>query len=506
MGCLFYLGCPWWIKVRELSKAMSRPRGDITTLLDLTDRDDQDSFFSPVDPAVSWFTRAAKRRYTPFTPCIQEFAYRGPASFGQRISFDLKTQTSGDVVHAAFLQIKLAHWLNLSAQLQLASGTYEYVDPATAWFYANSLGTALIQKAELEIDGDTIEEIDGDFINVCSALFTDLNTQVASGPDALGKVSMDSLKAWSSTRVFPTEDGYVHCPLSFYFMRTRLKEYLPLLACKDGSVRLHITFRPLAEVVRQARGYRDTCTSVPLDTTVSVYDRSYPFDKPVDIITDAGEPMFESVRLVTYGALLDGAVREKMYREPFELMHREVQTFYFAEPLKYAVVKAGADSVIRVQLPLEANHPIEEIIWFIRRKEVSQNNEWTNYSAVLEREYDSVYNAKSGLLTWAKIQADGIDVISAEEQYFRQQIAGSHRGGITAFNSFIYGYSFARRPSELHQPSGSINASRLQSLRLVLDIQPPGGSFGGEWEVKVFCLGLNWLRFQNGLANRMFED
>ena len=103
---------------------MSRPRGDITTLLDLTDRDDQDSFFSPVDPAVSWFTRSAKKRYTPFVPCIQEFPYRGPASFGQRISFDLKTQTSGDLVHAAFLQIKLAHWLNLTTQLQLSSGLY----------------------------------------------------------------------------------------------------------------------------------------------------------------------------------------------------------------------------------------------------------------------------------------------------------------------------------------------------------------------------------------------
>ena len=485
---------------------MSRPRGDITTLLDLTDRDDQDSFFSPVNPDVSWFTRSAKKRYTPFVPCIQEFPYRGPASFGQRISFDLKTQTSGDLIHAAFLQIKLAHWLNLTTQLQLSSGQYEYVDPTTAWFYSNSIGTALIQKAELEIDGDTIEEIDGDFINVVSRLFPDLNTQIGMATDGLGSTSIDSLKSWSPTRVFPTEDGYIHCPLVFYFMRTRLKEYLPLLACRDGSVRIHITFKPLAEVLRQARGYRDSCTSVPVGQTVSVYDRSYPFDKIVDIVARPSEPMFESVRLVTYGAILDGQVREAMYRQPFEIMHREVQTFSFSEPLKYAVVKTGSDSTIRVQLPLEANHPIEEIIWFVRRKEVSQNNEWTNYSATLEREYDSVYNPLSGLMTYAKIQADGIDVIGAEEQYFRQQIAGSHRGGYTAFNSFIYGYSFARRPAELHQPSGSINASRLQSLRLILDIQPPGGSYGGEWEVKVFCLGLNWLRFQNGIANRMFED
>ena len=69
-----------------------------------------------------------------------------------------------------------------------------------------------------------------------------------------------------------------------------------------------------------------------------------------------------------------------------------------------------------------------------------------------------------------------------------------------AYNSFIYGYPFARHPGQ-HQPSGSINASRLQSLRLVLDVVSTG-----TWEVKVFCIGLNWLRFENGMANHIFTD
>jgi hypothetical protein len=132
-----------------------------------------------------------------------------------------------------------------------------------------------------------------------------------------------------------------------------------------------------------------------------------------------------------------------------------------------------------------------------------------NWTDKLETEYpvgnDPKFMTKP-LLVNAKVQVNGITLIEADEQYFRQQIAGSHRGGFTAFTSFIYGYSFGRRPSELHQPSGSINSSRLQNLRLILDIQPPGGSYGSEWEVKVFCLSFNWLRFQNGLANRMFED
>ncbi len=485
---------------------MERPRGDITTLLDLTDRDDQDTYFFPVDPDVSWFSRNKDRRYTPFVPCVQEFPYRGPASFGQRISFDLTTQTSGDIVFAAVLQVKLAHWLNKTAQLQLQNQMYEYVSPTTAWYYANSLGTALIAKAELEIGGATIEEFDGDFTTVFSALFPDLNSQISTGFDMYGRVSIDRLLTWPQRAVFPTEDGTIHCTLPFFFQRTRLREYLPLVACNEGTARLHITFRPFSEVVRQARGYRDSCESVPLNTTIQVYDRTYPFDQIVTLNTEAAEPMFESVRLITYGALLDGNVRAAMIRQPFEIMHREVQTFFFTEPLKYAIVKNTPENLIRIQLPLEANHPLEEIVWFIRRKGVAQNNEWSNFSSVIEREYDATYNPRQSLLVYAKLQANGIDVIGAEEQYFRQQIGFAHRGGVIGYNNFVYGYSFARRPGDIHQPSGTFNASRLQSLRLILDVRPPGGSFEKDWEVKVFCLGINWLRFQNGIANKMFTD
>jgi hypothetical protein len=485
---------------------MERPRGDITTLLDLTDRDDQDDYFFPIKPEVSWFTRNAARRYTPFVPCVQEFPYRGPATFGQRISFDLTVQGSGDIVFGAVIQIKLAHWLNLTAQLEVQNQTYEYVDPQTVWFYCNSIGTALIQKAELEIGGVTIEEFDGDFSTVFSSLFPDLNSQVSTGLDAYGRVSMERLLQMPPRKVYPTEDGYIHCILPFYFLRSRIREYLPLAACREGTVRIHIIFRPFSEVVRQARGYRDSCESVPLNTTIQFYDKNFPYQQITSVTTGPAEPMFETVRLITYGAVLDGSVRNAMIRQPFEIMHREVQTFFFTEPLKYVIVKTTPENTIRIQLPLEANHPLEEILWFIRRKGTANNNEWTNYSSVLEREYDAVYNPRRSLLTHAKIQANGIDVIDAEEQYFRQQIGFAHRGGIVGYNTFVYGYSFARRPGDIHQPSGTLNASRLQSLRLVLDVRPPGGQFDQAWEVKVFCLGINWLRFQDGIANKMFTD
>jgi hypothetical protein len=165
------------------------------------------------------------------------------------------------------------------------------------------------------------------------------------------------------------------------------------------------------------------------------------------------------------------------------------------------VGKNSSTDTIRIQLPLEANHPIEEILWFVRRKGVSVNNEWNNYSGVLEREYMTGVKP-TPLLFNAIIQVNGTVLCDAEEQFYREQAAHLHRGGYAAFSRFIYGYSFAANPGE-HQPSGSMNASRVNSLRLVLDVKQPASD---SWEVKVFCIGMNWLRFENGLANPMFED
>jgi len=55
----------------------------------------------------------------------------------------------------------------------------------------------------------------------------------------------------------------------------------------------------------------------------------------------------------------------------------------------------------------------------------------------------------------------------------------------------------------MHEPTGSINASRASSFRINLEV---GAPLGVEWEVKVYMIGLNWMRFENGLANAVFED
>ena len=485
-----------------------RPTGDITTLLDLTDRDSQDNAYFPLKANTSWFARSPDRRFTPFVPVLQDFQYRGPAAFGQRFTFDVTSQACGDLLLGGVLQLQLSSWLDPATVLNLQSQKYQYQTPSEAWYYANAIGQILLQKVELEIDGSTIEMVDGDFATMFSLLYPDLNTQVGPGNDHLGVASLQQILNWPQYRVFPTESGYIHCLLPLFFQRTRLKEGLPLVACREGTVKIHITLRPFTEVIRQQRGFRDSCDATPLNKRFNLLNKTLPFTQVIPVQSFDSEPMLQNVRLLTWGAMLDGSVRSAMIRQPFEIMYRQVQTFFFEEPLKYVIAKPNQEDIIRIQLPLEANHPVEEILWFVRRKDVNSNNEWTNWSNVLNKEYNPTFNPRESMMLAARIQANGIEVVSAEEQFFRQLIAKHHRGGIVAYNQFAYGYPFAKWPGDVHQPSGSINASRLQNLRLTLDIRPPRNPDGTAvaWEVKVFCVALNWLRFQNGIANRMFTD
>jgi hypothetical protein len=435
---------------------------------------------------------------------IQEFPYRGTAEWGNKFTFDLGTVGAGDMLLSVLVQVKLTHWLPESILLGLRQGTLIYEDPAKAFVWANSLGSTLIAKAELEVGDQVLETVDGDFATVVSELFPSINTQLGIATDAFGRYP---IATGVQTLDFPCGPrGYITCILPFFFQRVKRKEALPLLSIREGTVRINITFRPFHELVaKQPPGQRAHCEDTPLGQTFvfrnPTTEETYSYTVPLQ------PPQPQDVRLVTYTGVLTGGLRQAYIRQPHEMLYRNTQTFRFTEPLKYKVAKPSSETVL-IQLPLEANGPIEEILWFLRRKGAVLQNEWINFSAVLASEVDPLYNPLQGFLKHATLQVNGQNLVSASADYFRSCAAEKHKGGIVAYQNYIYGYSFARFPGE-HQPSGSINASRANSLRLTLEVTQvasPGAMDPDDWEVVVFCMGLNWLRFENGLVNRLYAD
>ena len=477
---------------RELFVGYERAGGDIVTLLDLTPRDFQDNEYFPLGADKTWWL-PRNQKLNPFTLSVQEFPFRGPTAFGQRFTFDVKSVGCGDLLLNAMIQIELGHWLDETTLLRLESGKYQIT--SDFWAYAQALGSVIVEKAELEIGDSTIETIDGDFLNVFFNL-QDMNAQFGIAQDGLGYTQSTQL------RPFPTQDRILYIPLPFFFKRIKLKEALPLLACKEGSVRIHVTLRPFHECIQNLTAPRTCVTDTPLGLESSIVDYTNSSVQLYGTITaNSTIPAFKTIKLVTQAANTDGEMRQRILRTPFEILRRDISTFSFEEPLKYATNKTSSDT-ITVQLPLEVNHPMEEFFWFIRRKGAANQSEWTNYSAVLRSEHDPIYNPYVPLLKSASIQFNGVEIVNADEQFFRSHLAKKHGGAFRAYNKFIYGYSFASQPGQ-HQPSGTLNASRLQTIRLTLNIAFLPSDM---WEIKVFVTTLQWLRFQNGMANPMFQS
>ncbi len=508
-----------------------RPRGDITTVLDLTDRDDQDDTLFPLDTTVTRWTRTGLTRYIPFTQTHLEYNHTGPAEFGQRFTFELG-KGMGDFLNGLYLQIRLGHWFpeNVLQGLTAYQTTYDNLEDS--WFYANSLGTCLIKRAELEIDGQVVEVIDGDFLNIWSLLNSSSNANFGISSDALGRVPISVLRRWGirhSYLSFPTDNRTIVCPLLFHFGRLPADEAFPLVAARDGSVRVNIELRPFSEVVRATTGVRGSCVDTPLQKSfnmlVDTSGGNTPLT-PLTVTTGVAEPKFEDVRLVVSSSFVDGPIRDLYMKKPFEYLYREVQTFVFDEPLKYVTAKsAGLTDSIEIQLPMELNHPVEELIWVVRRKGVVLNNEWTNYTTLLESQRASIDGdifsdttdptiTPPAFVLKGKIQINGLDLIEADGDYFRREICRVHRGGLTPYLAGIYGYSFARAPAK-HQPSGWMNASRTWTTRITLQVVSPPAvtvpagfdqTISNTWEIRVYALAMNWMRFENGIANRIFTD
>ena len=477
-----------------------QPRGQATTLLDLVSRDDQDNTLFPLSAAITRFTRDDTLRTIPFSSVMREFIFRGPAELGQKFVFELGDTNCGDLIQGIFIQIQMSDWFPGITRQKLETGAYTYADPTSqAWTYVNSLATSILEEATLEVDDQILERITGDSVNVVSTLFPDLNTQVGVS-DVQGRKSISDVKAWNGTRALPTEDGWITVPLVFSMLRERSTATFPLIACRAGTMRVKVTLKRMDQIVRSISGQRATCDDTPFGKIVSLVDTIT--QQPILVEIPSSPYRLRNIQLVSYGIFVDGPYREMLLRQPFERPFREIQQFDFTEPLKYVINKTSQDSMI-IQLPLEANQPVEEIVWVLRRKDaISLNNDWTNYSATLEKDYDPVLCPLEPLLKSAKLQGNGMDIVSQDETWFRSHISRAHKGGKVAYDSYIYGYSFARNPGE-HNPTGTINASRLNSLRLTLEVSAPQSV---EWEVRVFVFAFQWLRFENGICNKVFID
>ena len=116
---------------------------------------------------------------------------------------------------------------------------------------------------------------------------------------------------------------------------------------------------------------------------------------------------------------------------------------------------------------------------------------------------------RTDLMINAKIQLDGQDRFDARDPVFFRLVQPYQRHTTIPSDNYIYVYSFALRPED-QQPSGTLNASRIDTIVLQIGLQEQGTNYCtsavfGDMTGYVYATNYNVLRVIDGYAGLLFS-
>jgi len=459
-------------------------------LLQLVANGKQDVFLTG-NPQISFF-KMVYRRYTNFAIESQPMYFDGTANFGQRISCLIPRR--GDLLGRIYLDVELPQVYTLDG---------------SAVSYVNSIGNALIQEITFEVGEQEIDRQTGQWMYIWQQL-----TTPASQKDALD-LMVGQVDNYQTPDIIPGAFQYnlhLYVPLMFYFCRNP-GLYLPLLALQYHPIRINITIAPLNTLFYNPNAVTDAkCVNGN-------------WVQPTNIT---------SMMLWGDYVYLDVEERRRFVAKSHE---------YLIEQIQYTPLISVPPFQSQVTIQTDFNHPIKEFIFVAQRDFMNQVNEPFNYSSLAINEpldisalsigngcfsnngfnndshndgysmnYLPTQNQRTDLISSALLQLDGYDRFQVRNaDYFRLVQPFDHHT-TTPVQQYIYCYSLALKPEDA-QPSGTLNASRIDSVNWQITMNPvlnipssknSATSIRGPATIRIYALNYNVFRAVNGFGGVLF--
>ena len=400
------------------------------------------------NPQITFF-KVVYRRHTNFAIEAIGQTFNGTPGYNNRVTCQISR--NGDLVHRMYLSLKISD----TSTVPLCP------------FY----GLRVINNIEIEIGGQKIDKHYSHWLYVWNELSLPKSKRVgynrmvgASGGTLVGQT--------------------LYVPLEFWFCRN-VGLALPLIALQYHEVKINIQFESGIN-----------CTS--------------------DASTPATATFPTAILWVDY-VFLDTDERRRFA----QLSHE-----YLIEQLQFT----GSESVSSTKLntKLSFNHPCKELVWFAIKKSTTAalaNKNWFNYTTAFEEITTATYTYNSmaqtlhagatsiadavdknpkNLITNAKLILNGNDRFSVRPgSYFNLVQPYQHHENIPT-NAGINVYSFALKPEE-HQPSGTLNMSRIDTATLALDLHTYAGT-GSNTTLNVYAVNYNVLRILSGMGGLAYSN
>ena len=440
------------------------------------------------NPQITFF-KVVYRRHTNFALEAIQQTFNGTPAYGQRVTCQISR--NGDLIHRIYLAIDLGSTNND--------------------FLCKFFGLRLIDYVEIEIGGQKIDKHYSHWMYIWNELSLPISKRMGYN-DMVGayggRVSTIGTTATPDT-VNPINQ-YLYVPLEFWFCRN-IGLALPLIALQYHEVKINLLFQTAANCAGETiAGTGSTGSALAVTPAAKTFNASLWVDY---IFLDTDE------------------------RRRFAQLSHE----YLIEQLQFTGKEAVSSTAIKPKLNF--NHPVKELVWVVTTDNViasatiaTNNNNWMNYTTnakaalassagkpliintdttgISDNNYwdmkEKLFPATNSALnhiTDAKLVLNGNDRFATRKgSYFNLVQPFQHHENVPA-NAGINVYSFALKPEE-HQPSGSLNMSRIDTavLNLTMNSTVVTDYATASYNLLTFAVNYNVLRILSGMGGLAYSN
>lgn len=409
-------------------------------LIQLVAYGNQDLFLTS-SPSITFF-KSSVRRYTAFAVESIQLLPSSASAFGRRSVFVISR--NGDLAGAAFIQWDLP-------KIEVTSG-----DGHIAW--TQYLGHVLAQEITMSIGGSQIDKHTTEWLQILFELQTP-----ASKIDGYNYLIGQRSELY--TPAVSIDAATIYTPLQFWYNRA-VGLSLPLIALQFHESKIEILVRQIQEC------YIVTSTQSP------------PTVPTVKVTGDLNVSIWQDY------VFLDVSERSSIAAEAQEQI---------IQLLSWTGVETASGTSYKSRLAY--NHPSLYMAFALRLSENTDNgaNRWCDFT--LSGTSGSPYQGDSPLVD-AVLLLNGTERFQKREAAYFAYIQPLQRFTRVPGRAWIYVYSFSLFP-ETSQPSGSLNASRIDQLSWVLTLNNPSNK---TFQVFFFSQHVNVLRIKSGMAGLAFSS
>ena len=438
------------------------------------------------NPQMTYFLKKYSR-HSKFAMQTMEVPFQEQPHFGR--SSIATISRIGDLVREIYLKVELPE-LNQGIIQQLDGNTGLYVNVNTYPGYCDSVGHAIIKQATLKIGGQTVETINGDYLDIYEEMFVPVSQNLAieelvgrtykrTGLGPASNVAYRTSQGFSATGSYPRT---FIVPLRFYYTQDP-NLAIPLCALTRQEMTIEIKFQDVEKLIvnTQVSASSDNILSnittdlqlggTPVAITAATLLVDYIF------LSDTETSFFQSKSLDYLSTQIQGLEVRINKNNDYITTPKQIRS-QFTNPVKemYIIVQSNK---FRPHIVADINTTITDFYRYTSSIASTPDN---------LTKMELLFNGNPRILD------------SIADSFYLRAVQPMQAHTRTP-ERYIYNYSFSIDP-ENYQPTGQVNFSRISNTLFNLYLSAANDS---DRTIKIYVKNYNVLRVESGLAGLLFN-